>query len=168
MMRLTIVVALVISSVACLRAQQSPGACTSPAHHNFDFWVGQWEVTDTGGRLVGKSTIERTAAGCAITEHWHPIGGLDGASVSWYTPGDSAWHQQWVGDGGWIARFSGSFRRGVMRMTETESSLPAAAGRNRMSWTVLPDGRVKQWQENSKDGGKTWTAQFVGYYRKTG
>lgn len=168
MMRLTIVVALAVCNFACLRAQQSRGACTTPAHHNFDFWVGQWEVTDTGGHVVGKSTIERTAAGCAITEHWRPAGGLDGASVSWYTSVDSAWHQQWVGDGGWIARFSGSFSGGVMTMTETESSLPAAAGRNRMSWTVLTDGRVKQWQENSKDGGKTWTVQFVGYYRKTG
>ena len=168
MMRLTMLAALTVSSVVCLPAQQSPGACTSPAHHNFDFWVGQWEVSDTGGHVVGKSTIGQVAAGCVITEHWQPFGNLDGASINWYTAGDSTWHQQWVGGGGWISRWSGSFHGGVMTMTETESSLPAAAGRNRMNWTRLPDGRVKQWQENSKDGGNTWTTQFVGYYRKAG
>jgi hypothetical protein len=168
MTRLIILVALAASSIARLPVPQSPGACSSPAHRTFDFWVGQWEVSDTGGHVVAKSTIERTAAGCVITEHWQPFGGPDGASINWYTAGDSTWHQQWVGGGGWIARWSGSFRGGVMTMTETESSLPAAAGRNRMNWTLLPDGRVKQWQENSKDGGRTWITQFVGYYRKAG
>jgi hypothetical protein len=168
MTRFVILATLIVLNLERLSAQQSPGACTSAAHHNFDFWVGQWVVTDTGGHVVGKSTIERIAAGCVISEHWQPLGGLDGASINWYTAGDSTWHQQWVGGGGWIARWSGSFHGGVMTMTETESSLPVAAGRNRMNWTLLPDGRVKQWQENSKDGGKTWTGQFTGYYRKTG
>lgn len=162
-------VATLIAGVFCrLPAQQGQGACTSPAHRGFDFWVGEWQVSDTGGHVIGKSSIERTAAGCAITEHWQPIGGLDGASVNWYTAGDSTWHQQWVGGGGWISRWSGSLHDGVMTMTETESTLPPAAGRNRMNWTLLPDGRVRQWQENSKDGGTTWTRQFVGYYRRTG
>jgi hypothetical protein len=41
-------------------------------------------------------------------------------------------------------------------------------GRNRMNWTLLPDGRVRQWQENSTDGEATWTTRLVGYYRRTG
>lgn len=168
MKRLPFVMAVLASAIARLPGQQPTSACTSPAHRSFDFWVGQWEVADTGGHVIAKSTIERIAAGCVVTEHWQPIGGLDGASINWYTASDSTWHQQWVGGGGWIARWSGSFRNSVMTMTETESSLPSAAGRNRMNWTLLPDGRVKQWQENSKDGGRTWTTQFVGYYRKTG
>ena len=168
MRRLVVPMMLSLLGITPVAAQKPAAACTSPAHHAFDFWVGQWEVTDTGGHVVGKSTIERIAAGCVITEHWQPFGSPDGASINWYTVDGSTWHQQWVGGGGWIARWSGSFRGGVMTMTETESSLPAAAGRNRMNWTLLPDGRVKQWQENSKDGERTWITQFVGYYRKTG
>ena len=167
-MRTILLATAIACGISTTQAQQPRSACTSAAHRDFDFWVGHWEVSDTGGRVVGQSTIERTAAGCVISEHWQPAGALDGVSLSWYTEGDSTWHQQWIGGGGWIARWSGSFQHGVMTMTETESSLPAAAGRNRMSWTVLPDGRVKQWQDNSKDGGKTWVTQFVGYYRKTG
>lgn len=163
-----VLVALAAATMTNLSAQQPQGACTSAAHRSFDFWVGQWEVADSGGHMVAESTIGRTAAGCVITEHWQPIGGPDGASITWYTATDSTWHQQWVGGGGWIARWSGSFRNNVMTMTEVESSLPPAAGRNRMNWTLLPDGRVRQWQENSTDGGATWTTRFVGYYRRTG
>jgi hypothetical protein len=30
----------------------------------------------------------------------------------------------------------------------------------------LPDGRVRQHWETSKDGGATWTTAFDGYYRR--
>ncbi len=150
------------------RAATEGQVCGAPEYRSFDFWVGHWEVSDTGGHVVAKSAIELTAAGCAITEHWQPFNGLDGSSISWYTAADSTWHQQWVGGGGWTARFAGRYRDGVLTIVETESSLPVAAGKNRMSYMLLSDGRVKQWQENSKDGGKNWTTQFVGYYRRTG
>ena len=93
-----VLVALAAATMTNLSAQQPQGACTSAAHRNFDFWVGQWEVADSGGHMVAESTN----------------------------------------------------------------------GRNRMNWTLLPDGRVRQWQENSTDGGATWTTRFVGYYRRTG
>jgi hypothetical protein len=164
-----LIVALTASSLAPAMAQQAPPpACNAPAFHSLDFWVGQWEVSDTGGHVIAHSTIGRSISGCSITEHWQPLRGPDGESISWYTAADSTWHQQWVGGGGWIARFAGWYRDGVVTIVETESSLPAAAGKNRMSYTLLPDGRVKQWQDNSTDGGRTWTTQFVGYYRRAG
>jgi len=36
----------------------------------------------------------------------------------------------------------------------------------RISWQPLPDGRVRQLWESSKDGGGTWTVAFDGYYAK--
>jgi hypothetical protein len=168
MSRVSLTLAVIALVAARLPAQAPPPVCTAQAFRNFDFWVGEWEVSDTGGHVIGKSTIERSSAGCAILEHWQPARGVDGNSINWYSAADSTWHQQWVGGGGWIARFAGSYRNGMIALTETESSLPPAAGRNRMSYMLLPDGRVKQWQDNTTDGGKTWKTQFVGYYRKTG
>ena len=37
---------------------------------------------------------------------------------------------------------------------------------NRVTWTPLPDGRVRQFWQTSNDGGKTWTAGFDGFYSK--
>ena len=39
---------------------------------------------------------------------------------------------------------------------------------NRIRWTPLADGRVRQTWESSNDGGKTWTVSFDGYYKKKG
>ena len=36
----------------------------------------------------------------------------------------------------------------------------------RITWERLPDGRVRQLWESSKDGGTTWTVAFDGYYAK--
>jgi len=34
--------------------------CATPNHRAFDFWVGEWSVSDTSGRVIASSTIERT------------------------------------------------------------------------------------------------------------
>lgn len=171
MKRFAVATALLATTALALPAQRPappPPACDAPAFHALDFWVGEWEVSNAAGNVIAKSSIGRSHAGCSITEHWMPFQGPDGESISWYTAGDSTWHQQWVGGGGWIARLAGWAHHDTVTIVETESSLPATAGKNRISYTLLPDGRVKQWQDNSTDGGKTWTGQFVGYYRKTG
>ena len=37
---------------------------------------------------------------------------------------------------------------------------------NRITWEPLPDGRVRQLWETTKDKGTTWTTAFDGYYAK--
>jgi len=37
---------------------------------------------------------------------------------------------------------------------------------NRITWERLPDGRVRQLWETSKDSGATWSVAFDGYYTK--
>jgi hypothetical protein len=36
--------------------------------------------------------------------------------------------------------------------------------RHRITWTPLPEGRVRQFWENSRDEGKTWSVAFDGTY----
>jgi len=35
-------------------------------------------------------------------------------------------------------------------------------------WTPQPDGRVRQFFEQSDDGGKTWKPWFEGFYTRVG
>jgi len=37
---------------------------------------------------------------------------------------------------------------------------------NRITWTPLPDGKVKQEWETSTNTGKSWKTSFVGIYEK--
>lgn len=160
-MRLLAIALLVPISLAA-QAQQQP-ACTSPQHRAFDYWVGEWTVHDTAGRQIAESSIRRVAAGCAISEEWRPIGGPPGVSLSWYQLADAQWHQQWVGGGGWIAWFDGGLVDGNMTLTSTPDANGAIT---RMVYTRPRTDVVLQSLFASTDGGRTWTPNFVGEYRR--
>src|SRR5206468_11428770 len=64
-----------------------PHACTEPAHRQFDFWVGKWDVYPTGkDKLVAHSLIESVYNGCGIRENWMPLKGNGGGSLNIYLP----------------------------------------------------------------------------------
>ncbi len=44
-------------------AASKPPACASTAFHQFDFWLGDWDVRDASGKMVGQNRITRTAQG---------------------------------------------------------------------------------------------------------
>lgn len=156
---------------AALAAQQGPPKpiCTTPAHHAFDFWLGDWDVADTAGTIIARSTITSRAAGCAVMEHWQPTGQPDGVSINWLEPTDGKWHQQWVGGGGWIAAFVGDVKDGVMTIDGTAPiRTPKGEIWSRMTYEKLPNGHVRQRVWNSTDKGATWTVSFAGDYRPRG
>ncbi len=37
---------------------------------------------------------------------------------------------------------------------------------NRITWTPLDYGRIRQHWESTTDGGRTWSTVFDGYYKK--
>ena len=52
-----------------------PPGCNSPESHQWDFWVGSWEVHPKGAdQVIAHSLIEKRYTGCAIRENWMPLG----------------------------------------------------------------------------------------------
>ena len=52
-----------------------PPGCDTPESHQFDFWVGKWEVHPNGvDKIIAHSLIEKRYTGCAIRENWMPLG----------------------------------------------------------------------------------------------
>lgn len=141
-------------------------ACSATEHRQFDFWAGEWEVTDSSGRMVGNNTIERVANGCALVEHWRGINGRSGVSLNWYEPGTGEWNQTWVGLGLYL-RLSGGLENGKMVLSGERE---ADAGRvtDRIVWTPLEDGRVRQLWQVSRDGAAGWETVFEGTYSRSG
>jgi len=68
-------------------------SCSSEKHHQFDFWIGDWRVTDNTGKLLGHNTIEKQLNGCLLMEHWRGTGGSNGKSLNFYDSRLKQWHQ---------------------------------------------------------------------------
>ena len=134
--------------------QPSQG-CGDAVHHQFDFWLGDWDVSTPDGKPAGRSHIESFAGGCGIAEHWTGAKGGGGRSLNAYDPADRQWHQFWVGTGGSVLHLAGSFADGVMTLQSKGS---------RIRWTHNADGTVRQVWDISQDEGQTWKTSFDGKY----
>jgi hypothetical protein len=114
------------------QAPRKAPPCAAPEHHQFDFWIGRWTVSNPQGQTVGSSHVSRISAGCAVLEQWQAADGPPGTSINFYEPQTGRWNQVWVGGGGMILRLVGTFHDGAME-------LDASAG---------PRGRTVPWSRS--------------------
>ena len=56
--------------------------CSAPENRQFDFWLGEWDVTTPDGKLAGTNRITRILSGCALREEWSGAGGIRGTSLN--------------------------------------------------------------------------------------
>ena len=142
-----------------------PPACLAPEFRQFDFWIGRWKVTDPQGQPVGASEISRVSEGCAIREQWTSASGTGGMSLNYYDAAEHKWHQDWVGGDGTILHLRGGLKGSAMILSG-ESKGAKGTVINRITWTPLPDGKVKQEWAISSNTGASWKTSFVGIYQK--
>jgi hypothetical protein len=147
-------------------APLAPGAaCKLDPYHQFDFWIGEWEVTEHG-QPAGRSRIEPILEHCAIAEHWSDATGADGKSYNAFDPDTKQWQQFWVSARGTTLLLRGGMQ-GKSMVLEGEHAPGGKARRERITWTPNADGSVRQLWEQSSDGGKSWSAVFDGLYRRS-
>jgi hypothetical protein len=162
--RLLLVTATLMPTWAA--AQTAPPApCASAEHRQFDFWLGSWTVADSAGKQLGTSEVVQVAGGCGLLENWQGADGSSGKSLNMYERASEGWTQTWVGSGGGILRLSGRLQDGKMVLGD-ERTTARGAVRDRITWTPLPDGRVRQTWDISTDGGTSWRTSFDGYYAR--
>ena len=137
------------------RAQAPQPACTGTAHHQFDFWLGEWDVSTPDGKRAGHNHIVSIAGGCGLEEQWTGAGGGSGRSLNTYDAADRRWHQFWVGGDGTVLQLAGGFADNVMTLENAS---------NRIRFTRDADGTVRQTWDASTDGGNTWKTVFDGRY----
>jgi tetratricopeptide (TPR) repeat protein len=142
-----------------------------PRNHDFDFWIGDWNVYRTGTQfLSGYSHVESMAGGCAILENYTSIQAYTGKSFNFYDTIAKKWEQDWIGSGGPVDRqrfYNGEFKDRAMRFTYTSTS---AAGEkikgNFIFYFISPDS-VRQYQDVTDDNGKTTSVTYdLTYLRK--
>lgn len=148
----------------------APPRCDAPENRQFDFWAGEWDVTDAAsGAPAGTNAITTILGGCVLQERWRGADGGEGSSFNIYDRADAKWHQVWVDSRGVRLDLSGGLRDGKMVLDGPERKTPrGTVVRDRITWTPLPDGRVRQHWEQSQDGGAHWSDAFDGLYARRG
>src|SRR5262245_50795540 len=166
--KITAVLALLAPALAAAQTPPAarPDPCAAPDSRQFDFWLGEWEVSTPDGQPAGTNRIT-PIYGCVLDESWKGRGGFEGQSFNRYDARRGVWHQTWVDNSGGILMIEGAFRDGVM--TLSDATLPGKKDPKRMNeitWTPNADGTVRQHWRVSTDGGATWTTAFDGKYVK--
>jgi hypothetical protein len=161
----------------CLGAQKAekkpapspePAPCTAAPYRQFDFWLGEWEVTDSGGKPAGRNRIVSLFNGCGLQENWESAQGAKGTSLNVYDAVTGRWHQTWVDDHGGLLELDGGIDAGKMVLIGSRPSVKEKGTRvvHRIVWTPLAPGKVQQHWEFSKNEGRTWATVFDGIYTK--
>lgn len=76
------------------RAQGAPPGCKTPMHRQFDFWIGEWTVTDSARtKVMGRNSVTLEDSGCTIHEHWVAGGAVPntGQSLNAYDAAARQW-----------------------------------------------------------------------------
>jgi len=138
--------------------------CSGEEYRRFDFWLGDWEVTNLSQPdAAAPPAINRVTSpydGCTLREEYQAPSGFAGTSLSFYDASTHLWHQTWVDNQGQVLHLNGGLVDGSMVLADP----PEAKPMNRITWTPLPEHRVRQLWEVSTDGGETWAIVFNGLY----
>jgi hypothetical protein len=130
----------------------------------FDFWVGEWTVTDPKGQPLGSSSVTPDLQGCMVRESWTGGFGGKGSSVNFYDPATKQWHQVWTDDSGTVTNYVGELRDGAIHFhAEGFGDADGVHNQRTLVFTPNADGSVEQVFQDSTDG-KEWTTTFDGHY----
>ena len=91
MIRLT---ALLLLIFPIMVLAQKDCNCCSKEQMAFNFWLGEWKVTDSNGKLAGHNTIVKEESGCVLKEKWVSAKqGYSGTSMNFYNVKTRQWEQ---------------------------------------------------------------------------
>lgn len=135
-----------------------------PESRQFDFWIGEWTVTDPKGNPLGVSSVTPDLEGCMVRESWTGGYGGKGTSVNFYDPSSRQWHQIWTDDSGTVTNYVGELRKGAIAFhAEGFGDADGVHHQRTLVFTPNSDGSVEQVFQNSDDG-KQWITSFDGHY----
>lgn len=161
---------LTICAVVPVFAQQNPKPCyKQQAYRQFDFWIGEWEVRDENGQILGSSKVELILDGCVLFENWVSArSGYMGKSFNYYNRLTGKWQQKWIDNRGVPIEFEGEYSEKERAMLLKGETVDSAGNQILYQLNFYNKGyrRVNQVWKKSVDGGKSWEVIFDGHYRK--
>ena len=165
--RLVVRLVCIAALVPMTAESQQPTACSASSYRQFDFWLGDWEVTNPQGTVVGTNTIRKILNGCVLHEQWRAADGGSGQSHNIFNLQTGRWHQSWVDDNWQLLLLDGGLDdQGRMVLRGETVSEEGATVIDEIAWERAEGGRVRQIWRKSTDGGTNWQVVFNGLYTK--
>ena len=162
--------AALATAALTVHAQVPAYGCDSAESKQFDFWVGEWELSYVEDGKPGKSRnhVSKVLDGCAILEEFSGAPGtkLDGRSYSTFDRLTGKWKQTWVDNTANYLDFTGGMVDGRMVLSREMTGRDGQRISQRMVFQdIRRDGLKWLWQR-SEDGGRTWSTQWEIDYRR--
>ena len=143
-----------------------PPPCSAPEAGQFDFWVGEWDLTWEGG--AGTNTITKEMNGCVIRENFvDPEKPYHGLSVSVWNPNRGIWQQTWVDDQGSYLDFEGGIDGDKMVLARQFTGPKGKTVHQRMTFYNIAENSLDWDWEVSQDEGETWKLAWRIHYERT-
>ena len=140
----------------------SPAPCAAPAYHQFDYWVGDWDVFDVGRPTkVAQAQVDSVLDGCVLRENYLGIDGHKGQSFTMYNGSRKTWHQTWVTNRGELLEIEGGIENGEMVLLGKNQAGALVRG----VWRPVNE-EVREIAMTSADGGKSWKPWFDLVFRR--
>ncbi|MDQ2680888.1 MAG: hypothetical protein M3Y21_07700 [Candidatus Eremiobacteraeota bacterium] len=99
---LFVTIVFLVATIATAKA-----GCNAPEFRQFDFFIGNWLVTNKAGKRFASDRVTREFDGCGIWERWYGDSGSRGAGYSGYIPARKLWVQTFVDNDGDVLVFQG-------------------------------------------------------------
>ncbi len=140
--------------------------CSSPEFRQFDFWLGEWDLTwKDGGK--GTNTIARELGGCVIVENFTTADSVPfvGRSVSTFSLEAGEWRQTWVDNQGSYLDFAGGLVGDSMILGREARRNDTTFLQRMVFYNIAPDSLDWSWQR-SDDRGATWRPMWDIHYTR--
>lgn len=148
-------------------AQTDSCNCCTEAHNAFDFWIGEWTVTNPDGSPAGQNKIQKIQDNCILIENWTSAKGkFTGTSQNFYNLKTKQWEQLWIDNQGGFLKLKGNRNGNQMILrTDNDTNAEGKTFYHKVTWTANDDGSVRQLWETFTEGQDVVVA-FDGLYKK--
>lgn len=165
-----ILIIVVSASVESAYAQDNKSPCSLPESKQFDFWLGEWNLSwkDADGKdLSGTNKINKILDGCVIQENFETADGtFKGTSVSLYNQRLNKWQQTWVDNAGAYLDFTGEFSNDRMELSRDAKDKNGNPIKLRMIFYNITNNEFDWNWEKSDDNGSNWKVLWKIHYKR--
>lgn len=157
-----------LAPLPALAGQDSSSCSSNAASRQFDFWLGEWNVTYPGAPSASSSTVSLELGKCLVMENWSGGKGHEGMNVFAHGADDKHWHGLFADNEGRVRVFEEKVADGSAEFLGPSRDAEGKTELNRIRVKRLSANRVEQIWEKSADTGASCKIVFRGEYSRKG
>lgn len=131
-----------------------------------DIFLGDWDVTNSEGKLTGQSRIAYEKSGKMIRDEWTASDGSSAQGMSYFDPRNEEWRMTWVDSQGTIVESRGVWNGEAMFFEGQATSKDGQPFTYRSTMKPINQDQFQSVSSWSIDEKKTWTKGPISIYSR--